>query len=251
MTNMNHFGHTRTRITRNHAFIAPDGHVAAGLPGWADSLAVVLISPAMGAQFSMSLVSMNEGGSATAAMPPHQRFIYLRHGQLTLTEGEETYTITPGGFAYCPAGSKATLWASQASQLVLFEKPYVPLAGVAAPQEVVVGHESERASAAFLGDEDAQLKLLLPDVPAFDMAINLFTFQPGTTLPFVETHVMEHGMMMLEGGGIYRLDEAWYPIQAGDVLWMGPYCPQWFAALGKPQSTYLYYKNINRDPLVI
>jgi (S)-ureidoglycine aminohydrolase len=246
---MNHFGHTRTRITRNHAFIAPDGHVPARLPGWHNSQAIVLISPAMGAQFSMSLVLMDAGGTAEPPPSSHQRFLYLLKGQLALADEQQTYQLTPGGYAYCPADVPTTLCAAEASQLVLFEKRYVPLAGTAAPQEVMVGHESEMPAVAFMGDEDAQLKLLLPDVPAFDMAINLFTFQPGTTLPFVETHVMEHGMMMLEGGGIYRLDEEWYPIQTGDVLWMGPYCPQWFAALGKPQSTYLYYKNINRDPL--
>ncbi|MEM7800231.1 MAG: (S)-ureidoglycine aminohydrolase, partial [Chloroflexota bacterium] len=107
--------------------------------------------------------------------------------------------------------------------------------------------ENERDSAPFLGDEAAQLKLLLPDDLRFDMAVNLFTFDPGTTLPFTETHIMEHGMIMLQGGGIYRLDDRWYPIQAGDVLWMGSYCPQWFGALGKTKSQYLYYKDVNRD----
>ena len=27
----------------------------------------------------------------------------------------------------------------------------------------------------------------------------------------VEIHVMEHGLLMLEGGGIYRLGDRWYP----------------------------------------
>ena len=113
-----------------------------------------------------------------------------------------------------------------------------------------MAHESDKESAAFLGDEDAQLKLLLPDDPRFDMGVNLFRFKPGTPLPFVENHVMDHGMMMLQGGGVYRLDDNWYPIQKGDVVWMGSYCPQWFGALGKEDSMYLYYKDINRDPLL-
>jgi len=44
---------------------------------------------------------------------------------------------------------------------------------------------------------------------------------------------MEHGLMMLEGGGIYRLGDSWYPVTAGDFIWMGPWCPQWFGAIGK------------------
>ena len=37
----------------------------------------------------------------------------------------------------------------------------------------------------------------------------------------VEIHVMEHGLLMLEGGGIYRLGDSWYPVEAGDFIWMG------------------------------
>ena len=59
---------------------------------------------------------------------------------------------------------------------------------------------------------------------------------------------MEHGLLMLEGGGIYRLGDDWYPVQAGDVIWMAPYCPQWFGALGKPPAKYLIYKDWNRPP---
>ena len=62
--------------------------------------------------------------------------------------------------------------------------------------------------------------MLLPDVPAFDLAMNIFNYQPGATLPFVETHVMEHGLLMLAGQGVYRLEEAWYPVAAGDAIWM-------------------------------
>jgi (S)-ureidoglycine aminohydrolase len=65
----------------------------------------------------------------------------------------------------------------------------------------------------------------------------------------VETHVMEHGLLMLQGGGIYRLGDFWYPVAAGDFIWMGPYCPQWFGALGKTPAKYLIYKDWNRHPL--
>ena len=72
------------------------------------------------------------------------------------------------------------------------------------------------------------------------------TYQPGATLPMVEIHVMEHGLLMLAGGGIYRLGERWYPVAEGDFIWMAPYCPQWFGALGKTPAKYLIYKDCNR-----
>ena len=36
---------------------------------------------------------------------------------------------------------------------------------------------------------------------------------------------------------------------AGDFIWMGPWCPQWFGALGKVPAKYLIYKDWNRHPL--
>ena len=60
---------------------------------------------------------------------------------------------------------------------------------------------------------------------------------------------MEHGLLMLQGQGVYRLDADHYPVTAGDVIWMGSYCPQWFVAMGKKPASYIYYKDVNRSPL--
>ena len=83
----------------------------------------------------------------------------------------------------------------------------------------------------------------------FDFAVNTMTYQPGAALGMVEVHVMEHGLLMLEGGGIYRLGDRWYPVQAGDFIWMGAFCPQWFGAIGKVPAKYLIYKDWNRGPM--
>ena len=96
---------------------------------------------------------------------------------------------------------------------------------------------------------DLQVKCLLPDEMSFDFAVNTMAYQPGAALSMVEMHVMEHGLLMLEGGGIYRLGDSWYPVTAGDFIWMGPWCPQWFGALGKVPAKYLIYKDWNRHPL--
>jgi (S)-ureidoglycine aminohydrolase len=135
-----------------------------------------------------------------------------------------------------------------ASRLCVFEKRYESLPGVAAPG-TLVGNERDVRGEPFLGDSDALLQVLLPDEPAFDLAVNVFTYRPGATLPMVEVHVMEHGLLMLEGQGVYRLADSWYPVREGDAIWMAPYCPQWFVAMGKGPARYLYYKDVNRDPL--
>ena len=249
---MNPFGSTRSSIRNDHALITPDSHVTAPLPGWTDTDGIILISPAMGsstrAQFSQYLVLMEVG--ATAGAPPAgvERFIYVLQGEVKLTANRVSEVLTPGNYAFIPADTHHKLVAENPARLNIFEKRFESLAGHKAPP-VVTGKSADVEGEAFMGDEDAQLKTLLPNNPDFDMAVNLFTFQPGTALPFVEIHIMEHGLLMTSGQGIYRLADCWYPVQTGDVIWMAPYCPQWFAAVGKEPAAYLYYKNVNRDPL--
>jgi (S)-ureidoglycine aminohydrolase len=97
-------------------------------------------------------------------------------------------------------------------------------------------------------DDDAlQVRSLLPGDVAFDFAVNTMIYQPGASLSMVEIHVMEHGLLMLQGEGIYRLGESWYPVKAGDFMWMRAFCPQWFGALGKTPTKYLIYKDWNRS----
>jgi (S)-ureidoglycine aminohydrolase len=239
---------TRTIVKSNHALIAPDGHVKAALPGWTASQHVVLISPRMGAQFSQYLALMEAGGSSALPKANSQRFVWVLDGEVALTVGSQSHSLTAYGYAFIPAGSEHQITAMTASRLVVIEKPYQALANTPQPS-LVVGNERDVASNPMLGDEAVQVRLLLPDHFGMDMAVNSMTFAPGAVLPFVETHVMEHGLLMLEGAGIYRLENDWYPVQAGDVIFMGPYCPQWFVAIGKSQAKYLIYKDWNRDPL--
>ncbi|MFT5194652.1 MAG: (S)-ureidoglycine aminohydrolase [Cellvibrionaceae bacterium] len=245
---MEFFGHTRTKVTRNHAFISPDGHVEAPLPGWENTKGIILVSPRMGAKFSMFYALMGASSSSAAPLAGVQRFIWVQEGSAVITVEGKAYALRHESFAYCPAGLEHKVESTAGCKLVIFEKKYAPLAGYDQP-EFITNHTSKINKMAFMGDEGAQLQLFLPDHPGYDMGVNLFSFAPGTALPFVETHIMEHGMMMTKGGGVYRLDDNWYPMQAGDALWMGPYCPQWFGALGKPESQYLYYKDVYRDPL--
>lgn len=242
-------GTTRSRVTVSHAMIAPDSHVTAPLAGWQGALGVVLVSPRMGAGFSQYLVHLEAGSQSEGAALGVQRFVYVLEGNLKVSpDGQPETTLFTGDYAWLPPNRPHRLSSASSGRVLVFEKPYEWLSGSSTP-EPVVGRSSEKPGEPFMGDPDARLQTLLPTEPGFDMAINIFTYQPGGTLPFVEVHIMEHGMMMLSGGGVYRLDESWYPVQAGDVIWMAPYCAQWFVAAGKQPASYIYYKDVNRDPL--
>ena len=243
------FGQTRTRIATRHALIAPDGHVKSNVPGIAGAATIVVISEAMGAKFAQLLVTFETGGGAEFPANEIETVGYFETGGAVVRIGAEKQRVPAGGFFFAPAGEAASITAAKrGTRVTLFQKKFVPLAGAAAPRPII-GDAARVKGQPFLGDPDARLQVLLPDEPAFDLAVNIFTFQPGATLPFAETHIMEHGLLMLAGQGVYRLEDSWYPVAAGDAIWMAPYCTQWFVAMGKQPASYLYYKDVNRAAL--
>lgn len=243
------FGHTRAHVAARHALITPDNHVNSVLPGVTGATSVVLINEAMGARFAQLLLTFQSGGAAHWAAGETETCGYLLAGSASVQLGGEERRLGPGGYFFAPAGEAWQLADPEdGTKLNLFQKRYVPLAGAPAPH-ALFGDVREVAGGPFLGDPAAHLQVLLPDAPGWDMAVNLFTYQPGGHLPFVEIHVMEHGLVMTAGAGVYRLEDRWYPVQAGDAIWMGPYCAQWFVAMGKTPASYLYYKDVNRPAL--
>jgi (S)-ureidoglycine aminohydrolase len=243
------FGHTRNVVKYRYALMTPSGFVPSYLPGWEKAVCHVLISPAMGARFSQLLIILESDGQCMGNTGANQYFIYVVEGTASILLDDRRHRLESGSYVYLPAGTDVQLKSGgNGTRLLIFQKPYESL-GKAAKPATFTAHEREVKGQPFLGNEDARLQVLLPDNPSFDMAVNIFTYQPGGTLPFVETHIMEHGLLMLKGQGIYRLDADWHPVQAGDVIWMAPYCPQWFVAMGKTPASYIYYKDVNRDPM--
>ena len=243
------FGHTRAHVGPRHALITPDNHVVSSIPGIEGATCVVLVSPAMGAGVAQVLLTFQAGGFARITAGDTQTFGFVMDGGAAFSIDGKKRRLEAGGFFFCPAGSAWVLSApKKGTRLTLFQKKYSPLPGVRAPR-ALFGDESRVRGTPFLGDPAAYLQVLLPDDPGFDMAVNVFAYQPGGHLPFVEVHVMEHGLIMLSGEGVYRLEDSWYPVRAGDAVWMAPYCAQWFVAMGKVPARYLYYKDVNRAPI--
>lgn len=244
------FGQTRTRVAARHALIAPDGHVKSSVPGITSASTVILINEAMGARFAQILITFEaEGRAVFAANEIETAGFFETGGGVLEIEGEKTVRCSVGGYFFAPAGKAWTIKEPKpGTRVTLYQKKYAPLSTTVMPR-AIISNASKIKGQPFLGDPDARLQVLLPDEPGFDLAMNVFTYQPGATLPFVETHVMEHGLLMLTGQGVYRLGASWYPVTAGDVIWMAPYCPQWFVAMGKTPASYLYYKDVNRAAL--
>lgn len=243
---LHHLGRTRSSYQRDHLLLTPDSFVRTVLPGMSKAAAIVHISPARGAAFTQYTAEFELGGELGSS--GGQRFVYVLDGGIQLELSDQRHAVAPRGFVYIPEKLAHRITASVPGRVAVFEKTYQPLDSAPAPQ-LIISSEDAVAAHALNDDVDLQVKCLLPDHPSHDFAVNTMTYQPGAALSMVEMHIMEHGLLMLEGGGIYRLGDSWYPTSAGDFIWMSPWCPQWFGAIGKKPAKYLIYKDWNRHPL--
>ena len=243
--NVHNLGETRSVRRSSHLIHTPDTFVRSQIPGLSKGNAIVHASPALGADFTQYTVEFEAGGTLDASQ--QQRFLYVLDGAITLEHGAKTYALIKDDYAYVPQGCDYRFRASQVARAAVIEKEYRSIATTVSPS-LLVGREPSIKSQPLMGDPDLSVRSLLPDTMSFDFAVNTMAYAPGAELSMVEVHVMEHGLLMLEGGGIYRLNDEWHPVTAGDFIWMAPYCPQWFGAIGKVPAKYLIYKDWNRQP---
>ncbi len=239
------FGHSRSSAQFDHTLIAPDSHVPAALQGWQATQGVMLASPRFHANFLEFFAHMAPGAHADAAPAGVARFIYVQSGSVRIGLPAGQSALAAGAYAYLPAGMTHEIDTSVGATLVVIEKRYQPHA--AQTPAFFSGRVEDVPFAALGTDGGLHVQVLLPAGMEIDMQVNVMNFEPGAALGLVECHVMEHGLLMLDGQGIYRLGNHWYPVQAGDFIYMAPYCPQWFGALGQTPSRYLIYKDWNRN----
>jgi (S)-ureidoglycine aminohydrolase len=187
-------------------------------------------------------------------------FLYLlsgavelgKHPRETPVADHVDLKVAAGQSVFIPADWDASLIAQERTRLIVLRKRYEPLPARRADESVeqatfVLTDAQHTEAKPFMDNPHARLQALLPEDLRFDLAMNIFTFDPGHGLPYVETHVMEHGLLVLEGKGMYYLDGEWMEVEKDDFIWMGPYCPQSFYATGPTPAKYIYYKNVNRE----
>ncbi|MBD0352668.1 MAG: (S)-ureidoglycine aminohydrolase [Flavisolibacter sp.] len=241
---------TRSVVKRNHAVISPDGYINSSVPGWTACTINVIINEQMAANLCQTLVTMNKDGKVVGSTKAAQVFFYVIKGQCQAIIDGEQHQLTTGQYVYVPIEKDYRFDSGEeGTQILTFHKVYERLDGYDLPP-IIFGDAAKVPDPEYLGDPALRLQVLLPDNLSFDMAVNIFTYDPGGHLPMVETHIMEHGLLYLQGQGIYMLDHEWYPVKKGDSIWMAPYCQQWFTAMGKEPAVYIYYKNVNRFPTI-
>lgn len=234
------------------AILPHDGLVENSIPGFEDTQISILASPRLGASFSDFIAKFNPGAKNTYGFGGEgiEVFVYIINGELLVKDEEKTYTLTSGGYAYFPAGSKMYFenMSNEVVEAFLYQRKYISLEGHKAHK--VIGNSNDMEPIEYEGMQDVLLWNLLPtDDLGFDMNMHILEFKPAASHGYVETHYQEHGAYITSGKGMYNLDNQWYPVEKGDYIFMGPYVPQAAYAVDRNESlTYVYSKDANRNP---
>ena len=227
--------------------------VTSYLPFWDDTRLWVLSRPLSGfaETFSQYIMEVAPGGGSDKPEPDAKAegVLFVVDGELTLRLAGETYTMTPGGYAFIPPASDWSV-RNRGEEPVRFHwirKSYEAVDGLGAPDAFVV-NENDIAPSAMPGTDGRWATTRFVDLADMrhDMHVTVVTFEPGAVIPFAETHVMEHGLYVLEGKAVYRLNQDWVEVEAGDYMWLRAFCPQACYAGGPGRFRYLLYKDVNR-----
>ncbi|KQU24937.1 (S)-ureidoglycine aminohydrolase [Methylobacterium sp. Leaf94] len=231
--------------------------VTSVLPFWEHTQAWMLARPLSGFSetFAQYLVTLAPGGGSERPEPDPeaQAVLFVVEGQARLVRDGQVHALTPGAYAYLPPGTTWSLRNDGAgpTRFHWIRKAYTPVPGLEVPPAFVT-HETAVAPVPMPGTDGAwaTTRFVAPDDLRHDMHVNIVALRPGASIPFEETHVMEHGLFILEGKAVYRLNRDWVEVQAGDFLWLRAYCPQACYAGGPGPFRYLLYKDVNRHALL-
>ena len=246
----------RAVFTEAYAFI-PKGCfsdiVTSYLPGWEKTRLWLIARPMTGfaETFSQYVMEVAPGGGSDSPDPEvgAEHWLFFTGGVATVTIGGVAHDLDAGGYAYIPAGTPWSLRAEGQgpARFHWLRKLYEPAPGVALPEPILSSDQATPVGwMPDTGERWGTTRFVEPDDIRHDAHVNIVTFKPGGVIPFEETHVMEHGLYVLEGKAVYKLNQDWVEVEAGDFMWLRAYCPQACYAAGPGPFRYLLYKDVNR-----
>ncbi|MEM9580237.1 MAG: bifunctional allantoicase/(S)-ureidoglycine aminohydrolase [Pseudomonadota bacterium] len=233
--------------------------VTSALPFWEGTRLWVIARPMTGfaETFSQYIMEVQPGGGSDTpeADARAEAVLFVVEGTVTLSVNGVENLLTEGGYAYVPPGADWTLrnTSAEVARFHWIRKAYAAVPGLEAP-EAFVANEQDIAPSVMPDTEGkwATTRFVDPADLRHDMHVTIVTFEPGAVIPFLETHVMEHGLYVLEGKAVYKLNNDWVEVEAGDFMWLRAFCPQACYAGGPGKFRYLLYKDVNRHmPLTL
>ncbi len=227
--------------------------VTSYLPFWDKTRCWVIARPLSGfaETFSQYIMEVLPGGGSDKPEldASAEGVLFVTEGEVTVALDGKKHVLTPGGYAFIPPASHWTV-RNEGAQAVRFHwvrKAYERVEGIPAPEPIFLNERDVPPNP--MPDTDgrwATTRFVDPADLRHGMHVTIVTLKPGAVIPFAETHVMEHGLYVIEGKAVYRLNQDWVEVEAGDFMWLRAFCPQACYAGGPGDFRYLLYKDVNR-----
>jgi (S)-ureidoglycine aminohydrolase len=220
-------------------------------PGWHNSRGWIIARPLSGfaETFAQYIMEISPGGGSDAPEPDAgaQAVLFVVAGTFSLTIEGVVYELSEGGYAYIPPSATWSVHNSSDKTATFhwIRKRYVPVAGLPEPDVLVTSDAETEPTPMPDTPKWATSRFVDPTDLRHDMHVNIVTFHGKSMIPFPETHVMEHGLYVLEGTADYLLNTDWVGVKPGDFMWLRAFCPQacW---VEEGRFRYLLYKDVNR-----
>ncbi len=227
--------------------------VTSALPFWENTRCWIIARPLSGfaETFSQYIMEVSSGGGSDAPEldASAEAVLFCVEGEFTLTIARKEHRMVAGSYAFIPPAAKWRVNNATAAHARFhwIRKSYEAVKGIKLPEAFVV-NEKDIAPNVMPDTNGAwsTTRFVDPADLRHDMHVSIVNFEPGGVIPFAETHVMEHGLYVLEGKAVYRLNQDWVEVEAGDFMWLRAFCPQACYAGGPGRFRYLLYKDVNR-----
>ncbi len=227
--------------------------VTSSLPFWDKTRVWVIARPLSGfaETFSQYIMEVGPGGGSKQPEPDPRAegVLFVTEGRFTLKIEGKTHAMEPGSYAFIPPAANWSLknTTKKPTRFHWIRKSYEAVEGIELPEAFVI-NENDITPSQMPGTDGKWSATLFVDQMDLrhDMHVNIVTLEPGAVIPFAETHVMEHGLYILEGKAVYHLNKDWVEVEAGDYLWLRAFCPQACYAGGPTSFRYLLDKDVNR-----
>lgn len=229
--------------------------VTSAFPHWNGARAWVIARPLSGfaETFSHYIMELAPGGGSTQPEPDTEAegVLFVVSGEVHLKLDGNDYKLAAGGYAFLAPGADWQVDNEGSTEATFhwIRKAYESAEGIETPASFVT-REQDIAPNVMPDTNGAwsTTRFVDPADMSHDMHVTVVNFEPGGSIPFAETHVMEHGLYVLEGKAVYRLNEDWVEVEAGDYMWLRAFCPQACVSAGPGRFRYLLYKDVNRHP---
>ena len=245
----------RAIFTESYIFI-PKGCmrdiVTSYFPDWELTRGWILARPLSGhtETFSYYVMDVSKGGGSKNPDRDEriESIIFVVEGNLLLKVNGADYQLKEGSYVFIPPGKKWEIVNLEKSNAKFHwvRKVFEKEVSLSVPEFFVINEKSV-LDLEMPNDKDWKTKRFVdPSDLRHDMHLNIVSFEPGSSIPFPETHVMEHAIYIIQGKGRYYLNGNWVDVEAGDFMSLRAFCPQACIATGDEAFRYLLYKNVNR-----